>query len=74
MNLAMQLIEAGLAEHKDTDRPIAGWLSQLDHLDRTRHLRIRIEQAPATLADRLAGKRARSFGAPAWFIWAVAVS
>ncbi len=72
VNLAMQLIEAGLAEHRDTDRPIAGWLSQLGHLDRTRHLRIRIDQSPATLAGRPADQRAGREEAPDWFAWAVA--
>ncbi len=72
VNLAMQLIETGLAEHRGSDRPISGWLAQLDHLDRTRHLRIRIDQTPAaTLADRVAKRRAWSYEAPAWFIWAV---
>lgn len=72
VNLAMQLIEAGLAEHRDTDRPISGWLSQLGHLDRTRHLRIQVQQKPATLTDQSAGKASRSAEVPQWFIWAVA--
>jgi two-component system, NarL family, sensor histidine kinase UhpB len=72
VNLAMQLIEAGLAEHRDTDRPIAGWLSQLGHLDRTRHLRIQIRQIPSTVADHSPGKRSRSTAVPRWFVLAVA--
>ncbi len=71
VNLAMQLIEAGLAEHRDSDRPISAWLAQLDHLDRTRHLRIRIDQSPATLADRAVRVRETSYQAPHWFVWAV---
>jgi two-component system sensor histidine kinase UhpB len=72
VNLAMQLIEAGLAGHQPADWPLAGWLRQMEHLDRTRHLRIRIQQAPATLADRAAGKHTRSADAPRWYVWAVA--
>lgn len=72
VNLAMQLIEAGLAQRRDADPSLGGWLAQLQHLDRTRHLRIQIRPAPATLTDRSAGGPARSGDVPRWYAWAVA--
>ncbi len=72
VNLAMQLIEAGLAEHRDAGRPLAGWLAQLQRLDRTRHLRIQIRPAPSTLMDRSATRPMRSTDVPRWYAWAVA--
>lgn len=71
VHLAMELIEGGLAGHRDTDRPVAGWLAQLGHLDRTRHLRIQIRQAAAMLADHAVSESARSAEVPKWFVWAV---
>jgi two-component system sensor histidine kinase UhpB len=71
LNLALQLIEAGLAERRDSPRPISEWLSQLRHIDRTRHLRIHILQPPQMLSDQGVDPRLRPHAAPAWFVWAV---
>lgn len=71
VNLALQLIEAGSAE-SDAGHNLSGWMAQLDRLDRTRHLRIRVEgAAPSTIALS-ADKQAADAQVPAWFRWSVA--
>lgn len=72
VNLAIQLIEAGLAERHDPARPITDWLSQLSHVDRTRHLRIHVLQPPQPSATPTERGEPREHAAPAWFVWAVA--
>jgi len=51
VNLTLQLIEAGFAENGTSQDPLANWLSQVGKLDKTRHLRIQVRQAP----DQFAG-------------------
>jgi two-component system sensor histidine kinase UhpB len=71
VHLALQLIEAGQASAgHDAAAPDAGWLAQLGHLERTRHLRIHIAGKAASPPDAAAAERAD--GAPGWFRWAVA--
>lgn len=71
VHLALQLIEAGQASAgRDAGAPDTGWLAQLGHLERTRHLRIHIAGQAATVPNPPNPERADS--APGWFRWAVA--
>ncbi|MBP1152184.1 MULTISPECIES: ATP-binding protein [Methylocaldum] len=58
VNLALQLIEVSLSEGRNsTDDSLGNWFSQLNRLDKTRHLRIQVRQTP----DRVDGS---TFGQP----------
>ncbi|WP_236102006.1 ATP-binding protein [Methylotetracoccus oryzae] len=71
VNLAMQLIEAGIAERRGSDPPDQAWLAQLRSLDRTRHLRIHIDQPPGGMHQGALSPVPTSREVPAWFGWAV---
>jgi two-component system sensor histidine kinase UhpB len=70
--LAMQLIEAGLVERREADESFPAWLVRVVRLDRVRHLRIVVSEAPARLIDLSAGKKSDRAGAPDWFARLVA--
>jgi len=46
VNLALQLIEVSLSENRNSTDSLGNWFSQLNKLDKTRHLRIQVRQAP----------------------------
>jgi two-component system sensor histidine kinase UhpB len=71
VKLAMQLIEAGIAERRGANSADRAWLSQLQSLDRTRHLRIHIDAPPGTANQGLSEPVPRSSDVPGWFAWAV---
>ena len=71
VNLAMQLIEVGIAEQPGMDPGYRTWLRHLRRLDRTRHLRIRIEKPGEPVAERVSGNDAPAIAVPRWFAWAV---
>ena len=71
VNLALQLIEAGLAEAQSTGRPLSEWLLQLGRLDHTRHLRIRVAEANSQPVDLTGAGDSADDAVPAWFRWAV---
>jgi two-component system sensor histidine kinase UhpB len=72
VNLALQLIEAGFAESRDSGQSLSGWMAQLGRLDRTRHLRIRVAGIASAPVDLTAAKPAPEAAVPAWFRWWVA--
>ncbi|MGX2040821.1 ATP-binding protein [Methylocaldum sp. MU1018] len=57
VNLALQLIEISLSENRNSTESLGNWLSQLNRLDKTRHLRIQVRRAPAPSAGN-------GFGSP----------
>lgn len=73
VNLALQLIDAGLEQAVAAGRSPVDWIAQLARLDRTRHLSLSIHQGEKTIIDlpSSAGP-AEGEEAPAWFAWAVA--
>jgi len=73
VNLALQLIDAGLEQAVAAGRSPVDWIAQLARLDHTRHLSLSIHQGEKTIIDlpSSAGP-AEGEEAPAWFAWAVA--
>jgi two-component system sensor histidine kinase UhpB len=86
VNLTLQLIEASFAESGTSQDPLTNWLSQVGKLDKTRHLRIQVLQAPDGFAaseraapqaspHSLTGLSDQSSPipprVPTWFAWAV---
>ncbi|MBM4202226.1 MAG: methanol utilization protein MoxY, partial [Gammaproteobacteria bacterium] len=72
VNLAMQLIEAGMTERRSSDPADHAWLSQLRTLDRTRHLRIHIDQSADASNHGAVPPLPAPTAVPGWFAWAVA--
>jgi two-component system sensor histidine kinase UhpB len=72
VNLALQLIEAGIGEARGTGRPLSEWLLQLGRLEHTRHLRIRVAGAGAEPVDLTGAGSSADRLVPAWFRWAIA--
>ncbi|MDD5035586.1 MAG: histidine kinase [Methylococcaceae bacterium] len=72
VNMALQLVDAGLAHSRGREEPLMAWLAELVHMEKTRHLHIQLQQNPQSLI-RLsqAEPRERSERAPSWFAWAV---
>jgi two-component system sensor histidine kinase UhpB len=73
VNLALQLIDAGLEQAVAAGRSPVEWIAQLARLDHARHLSLSIHQGERTIIDlpSSAGP-AEGEEAPAWFAWAVA--
>lgn len=69
VNLALQLIEAGIAESRSAGRPFSEWLMQLSRLEHTRHLRIRVTGAAPEPIDLTGPDRTDEATAPGWFRW-----
>ncbi|MGZ8218430.1 ATP-binding protein [Methylomagnum sp.] len=72
VNLALQLIEAGLAETRSAGRPFSEWLMQLSRLEHTRHLRIRVTGAAPEPINLTGPEGAAETAVPGWFHWATA--
>lgn len=65
VNLALQLIEVSLADSPAASPPLGSWLSQLNRLDKTRHLRIQVTPFPESFsANEPAQAHAGSEGKP----------
>lgn len=85
VNLALQLIEVSLSENRNSADSLGNWFSQLNRLDKTRHLRIQVRQTPnaadghslgqaqgePALIDLAARGNHRTPEVPGWFAWAV---
>lgn len=71
VNLALQLIEAGLAETRDTGKPLSEWLLQLRRLEHTRHLSIRVYGLDAVPIDLVGSGPDEGRQVPGWFVWLV---
>lgn len=85
VNLALQLIEVSLSENRNSADSLGNWFSQLNRLDKTRHLRIQVRQTPdrvdgrtfespqdePSLIDLAARGNERTSEVPGWFAWAV---
>ncbi|MDD2769507.1 MAG: histidine kinase [Methylococcus sp.] len=74
VNLALQLIDAGLEQTVAAGRSPVEWIAQLARLDGTRHLSLRIHQGGRTIIDLPSSIEPANSGdeVPRWFAWAVA--
>lgn len=73
VNLALQLIDAGLEQAVAAGRSPVEWIAQLAKLDRTRHLSLRIHQGRKTVIDLPSALQPlEEDEVPRWFAWAVA--
>lgn len=72
VNMALQLIGAGLAHADGDEARLLAWLAELARMEKTRHLRIQVRQAPAKLIKLDSAPPPAAGGrVPAWFAWAV---
>jgi len=70
--MALQLVDAGLAHARGDDKAVMAWLAELGQMEKTRHLRIRIQQVPEKLITLdTPAEDAADGRVPAWFAWAV---
>jgi two-component system sensor histidine kinase UhpB len=72
VNLALQLIEAGIGEARSAGRPLSEWLMQLGRLEHARHLRIRVAGASPEPIDLTGAGSGAEIAVPAWFRWSAA--
>ncbi|MDF9391484.1 methanol utilization protein MoxY [Methylococcus capsulatus] len=73
VNLALQLIDAGLEQAVAAGRSPVDWIAQLARLDRTRHLSLSVRQGESAIIDLPSSSHpAEGEEAPGWFAWAVA--
>lgn len=72
VNLALQLIEAGIGEARSAGRPLSEWLLQLGRLEHARHLRIRVAGATPEPIDLTGAGSGAETAVPAWFRWSAA--
>lgn len=72
VNMALQLIDAGLSHIGDDEGRLLSWLAELAHMEKTRHLRIHVSQLPEKII-KLDAPPATETGErpPSWFVWAV---
>jgi two-component system, NarL family, sensor histidine kinase UhpB len=72
VNMALQLIDAGLLHAGNDEEHLKTWLTELARLENTRHLRIHVQQVPEKVI-RLdaAPRREADTQVPSWFAWAV---
>ena len=70
VNLALQLIEAGLIGADHSEEAIARWMQRLQRMDQIRHLEIRLSDQAFAAAPTPPMSVATPV--PAWFRWAVA--
>jgi two-component system sensor histidine kinase UhpB len=71
VNMALQLIDAGLARTAENESALMGWLHELSLLEKTRHLHIQVRQPPEKIIQLAAPGEAEDTAAPGWFVWAV---
>lgn len=72
VDMALQLVDAGLARSEGRTQPLMAWLAELARMEKIRHLRIQARQ-PAQSVINLSGPAPEpgDSRAPAWFAWAV---
>ncbi len=72
VDMALQLVDAGLARSEGRTQPLMAWLAELARMEKIRHLRIQARQ-PAQSVINLSGPAPApgDSRAPAWFAWAV---
>jgi len=56
VNMALQLIDAGLAHAGGNEGTLIAWLAELAHMEKTRHLRIHVEQPMDAIANGEKGR------------------
>jgi two-component system, NarL family, sensor histidine kinase UhpB len=72
VNIALQLIDAGLQHTGSDEIRLQAWITELAHLEHTRHLRIHIQQVPEKVISLAASPHREADGQiPSWFAWAV---
>ncbi|QFY44697.1 methanol utilization protein MoxY [Candidatus Methylospira mobilis] len=72
VNMALQLIDAGLQQTGGDEARLRAWLSELAHLENTRHLRIHVQQLPEKIIKLDSPPRDKAENpVPSWFAWAV---
>ncbi len=72
VGMAMQLIDAGLGYTRGNEGALTSWLVALAGMEKTRHLRIRVQQASRAIVNPSFATRPKTEArVPAWFTWAV---
>ncbi|NJD05419.1 MAG: methanol utilization protein MoxY [Methylococcaceae bacterium] len=72
VNMALQLIDAGLVRTSENEAALLSWLHELSLLEKTRHLHIQVQQPPEKIIQLAAPPGpAETTAAPGWFVWAV---
>jgi two-component system sensor histidine kinase UhpB len=72
VNMALQLIDAGLLQTGSDETRLRAWLTELTQLENTRHLRIHVQQVPEKVISLDAPlRREIDNPVPLWFAWAV---
>lgn len=72
--MALQLVDAGLAHAQGDEKAVMAWLAEMGKMEKTRHLRIRIQQMPEKIISLTAAETEdrREERVPDWFVEAVA--
>ncbi len=72
VDLALQLVDAGLARSESREQPLIAWLAELARMEKIRHLRIQLRQPAQSVINLSRQAPAQTDSrAPAWFAWAV---
>lgn len=73
VTMALQLMDAGLAHAQGDEKAVMAWLAEMGKMEKTRHLRIRIQQIPEKIISLSALEQEEKAESPfpAWFAWAV---
>jgi len=70
--MALQLMDAGLAHAQTDDKAVMAWLAEMGKMEKTRHLRIRIQQIPEKIISLTAeAEEQKNEQVPTWFAQAV---
>lgn len=72
VNMALQLVDAGMVPVEGQRRPFMAWLAELARIEKIRHLRVQLRQPAQSLiklSQDMSGQA--DTRAPAWFAWAV---
>lgn len=72
VDMALQLVDAGLARSEGRTQPLMAWLAELARMEKIRHLRIQLRQPAQSVINLSSPVSAPGDSrAPAWFAWAV---
>ena len=72
VNMALQLVDAGLARSEARRQTLVAWLAELAKMEKIRRLHIQMQQPPQSLIDLSNNiSQQASSPVPAWFVWAV---
>lgn len=71
--MALQLVDAGLAHAQGDEKAAMAWLAEMGKMEKTRHLKIRIQQMPEKIIrlTKIEEEDPKDGRVPAWFAWAV---